>query len=136
MEATKNFTLFASEEQINKNQINKSVLSDKDGIFLCYFQRDKQGCYSSANKILLDGGTYRITVSTESEQAKYCMIRVTEYGEVVGEETFIKKEPANYTAEVIISNAEGFGELGVEILSPLGEEVEKQTVIHIQKVQD
>lgn len=136
VEATKNFTLFASEEQINKNQINKSVLSDKDGIFLCYFQRDKQGCYSSANKILLDGGTYRITVSTESEQAKYCMIRVTEYGEVVGEETFIKKEPANYTAEVIISNAEGFGELGVEILSPLGEEVEKQTVIHIQKVQD
>lgn len=136
VEATKNFTLFASQEQIDKNQLNKMVLSDKDGILLCYFQRDEKGYYSCANKILLDGGTYRITASMESEQAEHCMLRTTEYGEVVGEENFVKNGSAIYAAEVIISNEEGFGELGIEIVSPLGEEVEKQPIIHIQKVED
>ena len=136
IEATENFTLFASEEQRNKNQIKKEVLSDKDGIFPYYFQRDEQGYYSSENTMLLDGGTYRITVSTESEQAAHCMIRVTEYGETVGEEPFVKKGSDNYTAEVIISNEEGFGELGIEVLYPLGEKAEKQPIIHIQKVED
>lgn len=136
IEATKNFTMFASEEQRNKNQIEKEVLSDKEGIFPAYFQRDEQGYYSSGNAILLDGGTYRITASIESGQETHGMVRVTEYGEIVGEEHFVKREADKYTAEVVISNEEGFGKLEIEVLYPLGKETEKQPIVHVQKIKD
>lgn len=135
VEKTKNFTLFASEKERNKNQVKKETLSDEKGILTKYFQLDEQGYYSPENPVVLDGGTYKIVASTESEQVADCRIRVTEYGEIVGEEPFVKKEDGNYGAEVIISNEEGFGELGIDILYPSENETEERMKMYIQKIE-